>query len=303
MERLSKQSNKTVMSIRFLSSIIVICSLFLSIDSPANSRSDKVKPKWITQEVPTSKSGTYIFVSSHGQGSSIAGAKQQAFVAMAQRLEQERGLTVNTSLQISEKLSQNQSITADQFHQEIVLDVTEKGHQLKIVCREIDDYWIESNGRYDVDVLYSVTDKNSGGGSYEDEIIVTAKYGAAGFLSIIPGVGQMYKGSITKGCLILGGEIVAAGGVVLCENTRASYIKKMQEQPKHASEYNSLADTWETSRNICIGAAAAIYIYNLIDAFASNGAKHIQIKNRSISLSSSPYADDRSYGISLAFHF
>lgn len=270
----------------------------------AGNKSDKLKPKWVSQALPEAQSGTYIFVRSHGVGVTLAGAKQMAFVSMSQKLEVERGLTVNTSVQSRERLYETQKSSGSEYEQEIVLDVTEKGHQLKIVCREIDEYWTENSGRYNVDVLYAVTDKNSSGGSYNDDIKVSAKYGAGpGFLSIIPGAGQFYKGSVAKGSLILAGEIAAAGGIILCENTRASYIKKMQEQPKHASEYNSLADSWETGRNVCIGAAAAVYVYNLIDAFVAPGAKRVTVKKARASLSAVPYVDSNTIGVGLALKF
>lgn len=284
----------------------LLCLTFLlngQMYSLAQSKSDIIKPKWVTHTLPESKSGTYIFVRGHGEGATLAGAKQQAFVSMSQMLEIERGLTVNTSLQIREQLSQKHASTSTEYKQEIILDVTEKGHQLKVVCREIDEYWESSKGKYSVDVLYTVADKNVYGGSFDDKITVTSKYGAAGFLSIVPGVGQLYKGSTVKGSIILGGEILAAGGIILCENTRASYIKKMYEQPKHASEYNSLADTWEVGRNVCIGAAAAIYVYNLIDAFVATGAKRVIVENNNTSLSAVPYVDNESIGIGLAFKF
>ena len=198
----------------------------------AKEKSDKLKPKWVTHALPESKSGTYFFVKSMGMGATLAGAKQQAFVSMAQMLEQERGLTVNTSVQVMEKITQNQYEHNAEYTQEIEMEVIEKGHQLKIVCRVIDQYWIYDDGKYEVHVLYTVADKNRYGGSYDDKITLTSKYGAAGLLSVIPSVGQFYKGSYVKGGLILGGEIIAAGGIILCENTRASYIKKMHEQYK-----------------------------------------------------------------------
>lgn len=283
--------------------IFVLLLLFSSFSSFSQNRSDKLKPQWITQGVPVSNSSSYIFISGRGTGASVSEAKQQAFASMSQKLEQERGLTINTNVQISEKLSDSRSDTNSKYEQEIIMEVIEKGHKLKIVCREIDDYWTQKDDIYYSEVLYSITNKNSAYGSYADDIYVSTKYGAAGFLSIIPGVGQMYKGSLTKGCLILGGEIMAAGGILLCENTRASYVKKMTEQPKHAVEYNSLADTWETGRNICIGAAAAIYVFNLIDAFASNGAKHVIVKRGQTRLSMAPVAYDNGAGIGLALKF
>lgn len=278
--------------------------IFLSsITVQAKEKSDKIKPKWLTQELPESKSGTYIFVKAHGVGSSIAEAKQIAFVDMSQKLESERGLTISTNVEVSEVITQNSTVLASEYRQEITLDVSEKGRNIKITCREIDDYWVKSDGKYYIDILYTVTNNNIYS-SYDDYIKITNRYGAAGFLSVIPGVGQLYKGSYKKGLSILAGEIVAAGGIILCENTRASYIKKMKEQPKYASEYNSRADSWETGRNICIGAAAALYVYNIIDAFVADGAKKVIVNRKnSPSLSFVPYSDIKSSGISMRLSF
>ena len=269
----------------------------------AKSKSDKLHPQWVTRAVPESHSGTYFFVRAHGEGASLAGARQMAFVNMAQKLEQERGLTVNTSVLSKEQFTQTQSYTNSSYQQEITMEVTENGHRLEIVCREIDDYWEEVDGKYSVEILYTVTDKNAYGGSYDDQIKVTTSYGAAGFLSIVPSVAQFYKGSVVKGSLILAGEVAAAGGILLCENTRSAYVKKMYEQPKYAAEYNSRADTWETGRNICIGAAAAIYVYNLIDAFTAKGAKRVVVKRGRTSLQAAPYIDQRSFGMGLTYKF
>ena len=267
----------------------------------AGEKSDRLKPRWITHVLPASKSGTYMFVRGHGEGRSLQAARQMAFVSMSQCLESEHGLTVNTSVHISERMSQSQSSTSSSMEQEITLDVTEKGHKISMVCREIDEYWVERKGKYEVDVLYTVADRNVYGGSYDDTIIVTSKYGAAGLMSVVPGAGQIYKGSIVKGSLIIAGEVAAIGGIVLCENTRASYIKKMHEQPKYASQYNSLADSWRTGRNVSIGVAGAVYVYNLIDALVSTGAKRVVVKGNNLKVV--PYADANCVGVGLSFKF
>ena len=269
----------------------------------AKEKSDKLKPKWVTHALPESKSGTYFFVRATGIAATLEGAKQQALVSMAQKLEQERGLTVNTSVFVKAKTTQNQYGRNAEYTKETEMEVIEKGHQLKIVCREIDQYWIYDDGKYEVHVLYTVADKNRYGGSYDDKITLTSKYGAAGLLSVIPSVGQFYKGSYVKGGLILGGEIIAAGGIILCENTRASYIKKMHEQPKYAAEYNSLADSWETGRHICIGVAAAIYVYNLIDALVTPGARRVKVEPSRVTFAPVPYADNNNIGIGIAMKF
>ncbi len=284
---------------------ICVTVAFIACQTPlmAGNKSDKLKPKWLTHALPKSASGSYTFVVAHGTGASLEAAKQSAFVAMSQKLEIERGLTVNTVLHTSMKETINQKSTSMSSQQEIILEVTEKGRQLKIVCREIDDYWVRRRGVYHIDILYTVTNTNVYGGSYDDDISITAKYGAAGLLSVIPGLGQIYKGSNFKGSCIIIGEVAAVGGLILCESTRASYIKKMKEQPKYASEYNSRADKWATGRNICIGAAAAIYVYNLIDAFASTGAKRVVVNPQKYNLSLYPYTDTNSMGVGLTLNF
>ena len=267
-------------------------------------KSDRLKPQWVTKAVPDSPGNNYIFVRSFGRGTTVEGAKQAAFVDMSLRLEIERGLTVSTAVESKEVLSRSESGTEASYRQEITMEVEENGRKLNIVCREIDDYWELRGAIYEVYVLYAVTNKDARRGSHADDIKVTTDYGLMGGLrSIIPGVGQFYKGSTLKGSMILGGEMAAAGGILICEVTRASYIKKMHEQPKYAAQYNSLADSWENGRNVCIGAAAAIYIYNLIDAFTAKGAKHIVIDKGRANLSVSPYTDGRSAGVGMSLNF
>ena len=283
-------------------SVIVILSVGVT-PLFASSHSDKTKPKWITHSVPESASGTYMFIAAHGSGSTMEAARQSALLNLTNRLEAEHGLVINSTFHSVTKSTSTTGGIKGSRDSEIEVTAEEKGKTIDIVCRIIDEYWERKRKQYEIDILYTVANKNTYGGSYDDRITVTTKYPGAGFLSVIPSVGQFYKGSVVKGSFILAGEVAAAGCIILCENTRASYIKKMQEQPKHAAEYNSLADTWETGRNVCIGAAAAMYVYNLIDAFASTGAKHVIVKKGNASLSALPYIDNHSIGVGLALKF
>lgn len=108
--------------------------------------------------------------------------------------------------------------------------------------------------------------------------------------------------SDTKLITIVAGQ--TASGDIVCENQRASYVKKMEEQPKFAKEYNSKADNWETGRNICIGVAAGIYIYNIIDAVVAKGKKRIVTGHvKGGGLSFVPFATTDVAGVSLAYSF
>lgn len=284
---------------------IVILLLLCSGISVFAEKSHPYKPKWATHKLPESKSGTYTFISAYGEGASLDAARQKALVNLTTRLEVERGIKVNSVLnsKMTERFS---SVQRDNYYSEtseLDMLVEEKGKQLNIVCRVIDEYWESSDYEYKIHILYTVADKNIYGGSYDDEITVTAKYGAAGLLSVIPGVGQFYKGASIKGASIVAGEAIAVAGILLCENTRASYYKKMMEQPKYAAIYNSRMDSWETARNLCIGAAGVIYVVNLIDALATKGAKRVAVRNNNVNLSLHPYASTYGSGVGLALTF
>lgn len=269
--------------VKYLSVLFVL--FVLSISVYGQSKSDGIKPKWVSTEIPDAKSDTYIFVKAYAEGSSLEKARKNALVNLNERLERERNIHTNISSQKNE------------------------------VCRAIDEYWVYDRGAYKLHVLYTVPKymlpgySGKLGTSYDDEVKTTTRYGAgAGLMSVIPGVGQFYKGSVAKGTMFMGLEVIAAVGVVLTENTRASYIKKAVEQPKHAKEYYSRADSWENVRNITIGVAGAVYVWNLIDAFAAKGARRVLVKKGSngrtvSSLDICPTALENGAGIGFTYRF
>ena len=118
-----------------------------------------------------------------------------------------------------------------------------------------------------------------------DNITVTDSYGARGLWrsAIVPGWGQFHKGANLKGGLILGGCAALAAGIVFTENQRSDYVRKIGKT--HSAElkrtYATKRDHFATGRNICIGAIAALYVYNLIDAVAAPGARRIVVHPRS----------------------
>ena len=283
--------------------ILVILCLFSVSTIAARKKSDPYKPKWLTHKLPESKSGIYTFISTYGEGVSLDAARQKALVNLSTKLEVERGIKVNTVLRSNMKETFSSIKNENVFWEMTELDmvVEECGKQLNIICRVIDEYWEKDSEGYKVYVLYTVADRRSQGGVLNDKIIVTSKYGAAGFFSIVPGAGQFYKGANLKGTMFIGCEVVALGGIILCENTRASYRRKMIEQPKYAVEYNSRMDTWETARNICIGATATVYVINLIDALCTKGAKRVKVENKSNNILLRPFADINSIGFALTF--
>ena len=176
---------------------------------------------------------------------------------------------------------------------------------MTVVSCKYDEYWeyvVYPNGErvYRCYTLYGVADKAN---PDFDRLSFSRKYGMRGFARslIVPGWGQLYKGNTVKGACILVGEVALVTGIVVAENLRSSYVKKMREQPQHLKTYNTKADNWENVRNVCIGGAAALYVYNLIDALVANGRKR-STTHKAVSLAVYPSAGDCN-GMSLAFRF
>lgn len=268
-------------------------------------KSERIKPQWLTKKLPESKSPSYFFLNAEGMGASLDAARQMALVNLSTRLEHERGLVVSSTVSGGSSLQRSTQGEGYASHREYSMTATEQGKAITMKCRVVDEYWERRGGTYTCHVLYTIADQNAAdAGSYDDQITLTTSYGARGLVrSIIPGWGQIYKGSTAKGACILAGEAVCVAGIIVCENQRASYHKKMLEQPRFAQTYNTKSDNWANGRNICIGAAAVLYVYNLIDAVAAKGAKRVVVKKSRPRFALYPVADMEHAGVGLTMRF
>ena len=190
----------------------------------------------------------------------------------------------------------------------IEFEYESKGATQRVIYKKIDEYWeyVSYNGRareYRCFTLYAVA-VHPGETAIFDEVTFSRKYGARGLVrSIIPGCGQIYKGSVVKGVCILGGEAALAGGAVAFENMRKNYSKKMHrtQNADHIRSYADKADNCRTFRDVCIGSAAALYLYNLIDALVANGKKRTIVKKSHLSFT--PVASPDCNGVRLCYQF
>lgn len=268
----------------------------------AAEKSDGLKPRWMTSSLPKPKSSGYIFLSAQGSGTSLEEARQRALVNLTTKLEHERGLVINSHVKIEKRAERNAAPTKNQS---FTLEASESGKEINITCRVIDEYWERNGSQYLVTELYTVNDLNSpANGSYADNIKLTTSYGAAPMVySLIPGVGQFYKGSNLKGGLMLGGTVVGAAAIVLCENQRAEYAKKMKEHPSYINFYRNKKSDWATGRNVAIGVTAALYAYNLIDALVAPGRRRVVVSKSKYNYAVVPAITGDSFGVAFALNF
>ena len=172
------------------------------------------------------------------------------------------------------------------------------GEPMELSALRVDEYVERENGGgIKLYTLYQVATCEN---PVFDNVYLTSKYGFSA-RALVPGWAQLYKGSTAKGLAILAAEAAAIGGVIFTENERATYESKMRSQPNFARQYKTKVDNYETARNCCIGAAAAIYVYNLIDAIVAPGAKHVVVKPRNFQFT--PTASKNFSGVTFSYNF
>lgn len=264
-------------------------------------RSEKLRPAWLANKTPKPSNSTFHYQITEGEHQNLEDARHSCLLNLSTYIKRKHHISEQAVAEISLDQVDGRSAEKESYH--FSYDI--KGERVTVNSFKYDEYWeyvLYPDGRriYRCYTLYGVAD--TAAPSF-DRLSFSRKYGARGFARslIVPGWGQLYKGNKTKGACILGGEVVLIGGIIAAENLRASYVKKMREQPKHLDAYNTKADNWENIRNVCIGGAAALYVYNLIDAMVANGRKRSKT-HKEVRMALYPTAGDCN-GVTLAYRF
>lgn len=262
------------------------------------------KPKWIGN-TPKELNHTYKFVEVFSTGTSLASARADAKDRLVDDTQLQEGIKIyrNTRQQTTiDKKRVDGGKLNETVRSHITVDMTIDGEKYHLQAIKVDEYAEHKNGLYNLYSLYMVALCDA---PVFDRVYLSTSYGFTPVvLSIVPGAGQWYKGSKTKGICIFSACALSIAGIIICDNERASYVKKAVEQPKFVKEYSSKADNWETGRNICIGAAAGIWLYNIIDAAVAKGSKRVIINRADRSgLSINPMIHTEGLGVSFAYRF
>lgn len=290
--------------------LIFVISTILGIASVyAQDVSDKVKPRW-TKHTPSSKSNGICYVPVTVYSTDINSASTLALNELTKYLP--RNWNVSTESEVTRESYMERegvgNIGANKRTQSHKLNVISRGEPVSIRCKEVDTYWEEvtigGNEQIKHTTLYQVTAPNYNA-SFENTY-TTTKYGIHGLWRslIIPGWGQFHKGSYVKGSVFLGGTALLAGGMVYSQS-RITNSRKLAAQTHNADHiriYQRRISNFSTARNVCIGAAAALYVWNLIDAIVAPGARRVVIEP-SMDFGANTMENSRNVGVNASFTF
>lgn len=252
----------------------------------SHAQNSALKPQWIGN-TPRSHSGFY-FVEVHSDmANSLSGARSSIMQELSAGVERTDKVSVKEIYEDRSTQTYTSTGTRHSSTDYYQLNLSVDGESRPIRSRRIDEYYKTSfrggSKVLDYYAIYAV--EKSGYNADFSDISTTSSYGARGLWrsAIIPGWGQFHKGANLKGGLILGGCAALTAGIVFTENQRSDYMRKIAQthDVNQIKNYSTKADHFATARNICIGAAAALYLYNLIDAVAAPGARRIVVHHRS----------------------
>lgn len=261
------------------------------------------KPKWV-DNTPQELNHTYKFVEVISYATDIASAREEAKKKLASNEQLVRTVQVNVETGKLRKVEQ--TVTNGKMDETIrdKVDIQMKvsGKQFDLQAYPVDEYFTHEQGMVKMHTLYMVAVQDD---PVFDRTYLTTNYGATPIaMSIIPGLGQWYKGSKVKGICMFAAEAAAVAGIIICNNQANTAEKNIKLEPKYAKHYEDKKSNWETGRNICIGAAAAIWIYNMIDAAVAKGARRVEVKPAGRSYVSLTPALNTDYaGFSLSYNF
>lgn len=261
------------------------------------------KPKW-HGHTPSPLNNTYKFVEIQSHGKTLELARSKAKEQLEDDKQVQEGVRIYRKTIVDGDITkhrQNGHLQKDKKEHLIVKTIID-GEQYFLQAVRVDDFSYLEDGEYKMYTLFQVATCDN---PVFDDTYTTTSYGATpAVMSIIPGLGQIYKGSTIKGICMFAGVAACGIGALVCESQRSDYKNKMKEQPQFAKDYNTKANNWETGRNVCLGAAAAVWIYNIIDAAVAKGARKIIVKPKDgNSFSLYPIATPHSMGLALTYNF
>lgn len=261
--------------------ICTLLSLIISTDVFCQTNIH-IPPHWLSK-LPIPSNDTFVYEVQQATAQNLNIAKDLCLQNLISNSEMKNGALVISDKQLNMQVQQHvkNGIMDETVDIKGNFDTKVKTNEVLLFVNKIDEYWIKNNhGEYELAILFAKSEL--GRPPLFDNVYVTSKYGAKGLWrsAIVPGWGQFHKHSYLKGGLILGGTAVLAGGIIFTEVTRADYAKKitMTHDKKAMATYANRRNNFALARNICIGATAALYIYNLVDAIVAPGARYVKVQ-------------------------
>ena len=254
------------------------------------------RPPWVNGTFPDVRNGFEYRVTG-GDAPTLSEARAAALSDFLAQISSLAGVEITYDV-ISEleNINGNEAV---KFRKNTVI----KGKGVNVAFVEASEYYESCNYRYQVWKLYELSTTAENFKPYIPQYTTTYGVTAAWRSAIIPGWGQFYKGKIAKGVIFLPLEAVAVSGVVVCEMKRSYNFRKSNETSdlNIVKTYRSRADNWALYRNVAVGAAVGIYVWNVLDAALAKGKVRYAWLPDNVHVNAFPHHEMCYYGVEVRF--
>lgn len=229
---------------------------------------------WVVGRLPNNSDEVRYKVA-YGEGSTYQQAREEATGSLISELGWEHGITVTSKTIDEVKHSINNNDSKFSQDRKTTTVIEQDGYTASIT--KVDEYSeLDKNSsssiKYKVWQLYVIDCPWAS----QINLQYSTQYGfsTAGWRSlIIPGWGQFYKKQYVKGVAFLGGELVGIATSMYFQNRYNYNTKRSMETPILDLQiaYTNRAHKQQLYRNISIGACAAVWVLNVLDATLLEG--------------------------------
>lgn len=191
-----------------------------------------------------------------------------------------------------------------------IITFVRNGQPAVVYAQMVDDFvkfedYANGSFEYNLYQLYAISEPNVE--PRFDSFEVTRRYdGVPAAMSLVPGLGQIYKGQKAKGYSFLGTEIALAGSIVFATTQMHKNDDLANKNPGVADSYQSKVTTFRQFRTFCAVAGAGLYVYNVFDALFVKGARRVTVKRKdapNLELSFEPTAAPDMTGVGIKLKF
>ena len=246
------------------------------------------RPDWV-YNTPHPGNSTYLYVVEHGEGATKREALNQAIARVFQSTANRIGQFVSTD-------EINRAVQAGTDYNVIGRNMKVPVHKVCEFPIQNEDYsWtvyvlcqVAKAGNITPEFDYAHANSMCAAHTIYDRQVADSNhqqkttYGKIVGMSFVPGMAQIYKGSVGKGVGFISSEVALIGGVVATECLKQNYAKKisMTHDSRLKQRYAQNANICQITRNICIGGVAAVYVWNVIDGIVAKGKPYVSVDGK-----------------------
>lgn len=280
--RLQKKNKQIWLMKRLLFLISLV--LLPSVCCVGQNRADKLTPRWMRSTVSSRSSGIR-YVSVTVPNPSSRNVSAEALDQLSRNIQKDWTISQSVRSNQTDMIQrENGQLSGSERIQISTVEIIADGEPVTVNCMLADEWWGQKSGIRTYCALYQVAESSL---AIFDKVYPTNDYGFSPMImSIIPGMGQFYKGDPLKGSLILGGCAVTGVGAVFLESQRKACKDQMSQTHdiNLIKKYSADERNYGIARNVTIGAFAALYVYNLVDAVIAPGARKVKVTPGGVSI-------------------